>query len=418
MKHRIATTLLMLTALLGLTFAIPVLPTTAAQEPNRVGLVIDFGDGSVMTRCITFSESEITGYEVLSRAGLSLVTYFDAGLGAGICKIEDQGCPKSSCMTCDAPNYWSYWHLNGNSWAYSQRGASSHVVQDGDVEGWRWGTGDPPSRVAFNQICAPPATDTPQPTSTPVPPTSTPIPPTNTPVPPTDTPPPTSPPEPEVWFRLDDNPIPAGSCTMLRWDTSSAQEVYLDGEPVDIIGSRQVCPSEPTDFELRVVGLQEEETHQLTLGVTGSAATATYTPQPTTAPPSPTDEAEPLSTAASATPETTEDPSPSPTPTLPSTATSSPSVQPEVSPSLSAAATTSIPPTVATEETQWEPSRTPAQVAAGEDKDEPREEEGTTAAENDSPSALVPLGYIVFSLIVGGLLGWLIYILRFRRQDA
>jgi hypothetical protein len=34
----------------------------------------------------------------------------------------------------------------------------------------------------------------------------------------------------------------------------------------------------------------------------------------------------------------------------------------------------------------------------------------------EARSPLLPIGYAVFSLIVGGLLGWLIYILRLRGE--
>ncbi len=48
-----------------------------AQEENRVGLVITHDDGTVVQRCISFSESEITGLQVLERSGLDL--NYDAG---------------------------------------------------------------------------------------------------------------------------------------------------------------------------------------------------------------------------------------------------------------------------------------------------------------------------------------------------
>ncbi len=392
-------------ATLVLTLGVGSLSRATAQQSNRVGLTIMFGDGSVVTSCVEFNEAEISGYEALKRTGLSLITSFDSGMGAGICKIEDQGCPKASCMTCDAPNYWSYWHLVGNSWSYSQLGASSYTVQNGDVEGWCWGTGDPPPVRTFDQICAPPATDTPVPTNTPIPPT-------DTPVPPTDTPGPTAVPTPDAWFRLDKNPIAAGTCTMLRWDTSNAQEVYLGGEGVSINGSREVCPTAPTDYELRVVGPEEERTFRLTLGVTGSPATATATPQPTvdagaaTQPPSPTPQATPGS-------------SPTPTATASSTAPTPTTSQITASPSpseLSPASPTATPAQVA----QTEPTATAAQMAEAEDAEDRAVEEEQTAAptEDDSSSPLLPIGTIVFSLIVGGLLGWLIYILRFRGRRA
>jgi len=388
-----------------------------AQPSNRVGLVIAYGDGSVVTRCIAFDEAEISGYEVLRRAGLSVVTAFDSGLGAGVCKIEHQGCPRASCMTCDTPNYWSYWHLTGGAWVYSQLGASSYTVQNGEVEGWRWGTGDPPPVVPFDQICAPPATDTPTPTATPVPPTNTPVPPTETPLP-TDTPGPTAVPEPEAWFRLDQNPISAGSCTTLRWDVSNAREAQLDGDEVSLSGSRQVCPDASTEYVLRVTSLDgdQEEVYGLTLGVSGSAPVASPTPQPSPVPASPSPITAVGAESASSTPSGTANTTSSPPTIEPSPKTdASPTPNDDASPSPTATAAMSA---------QTNGSPTPMRVAEAGASEERAGESPSTDAETqdageaESPSILLPVGYIAFSLIVGGLVGWLVYVLRFRGHSA
>jgi hypothetical protein len=364
-------------------------PTVHAQQTNQVGLVIQFGNGDLITRCIEFNESEISGYEVLERAGLNIVVNFDSGMGAGICGIEGEGCPADSCMTCDVPNYWSYWHLSGESWTYSQKGASSYRVQHSDVEGWRWGDGDPPPVIQFDQICAPP-------TNTPVPSTSTP-PPTETPQPkPEDT----AIPELVVWFRLDQNPIPAGSCTMVRWDTTNAKEVYLDGEKVSLIGNREVCPTEPQEYNLRVVGAEDEETHTLVLGVTGSL-TPSPTAQPTAVPPSPTPTAQAATTAPpSPTPAATTTSLPTPSPTTQPTPTPSPSPTPEATASPSP-----TPPRA----TQTTPTRTPTRAPQPEPADQsPADSAGST-------SFYRPASYALFALIVGGLLGWLIFLAKVRK---
>ncbi len=144
-----------------------------AQEFNRVGLVVQFGDDSFITRCIVFNENSLSGYEVLRRSGLQIEAAISA-LGVAICKINDEGCPPESCF-CAYPNYWSYWHLEGNNWQYSPLGASSHYVKGGDVEGWRWGSGNPPVVISYIEICNPP-TNTPTPTQPPPRPSQTAIP--------------------------------------------------------------------------------------------------------------------------------------------------------------------------------------------------------------------------------------------------
>jgi len=396
MKYRIVTICLALILLLA-----PAVVETGprgahAQQANRVGLVVEHGDGSVTTRCIEFSEQEISGYDVLTRSGLNVVAAFESGMGAAVCAVGGEGCPAESCLTCDVPNYWAYWHLDGGAWVYSPIGVSSYTVHDGDVEGWRWGGGDPPDVIQFDQICAPPPTDTPAPpTDTPPPPTDTPAPPTDTSTPEaaTDTPPP---PTPVVWFRLDENPIAAGACTMVRWDTTNAHEVYLDGESVGLNGSREACPSAAQEYHLRVASAAGEQTHTLVLGVTGALPSPSSTPLPVSQP------AAGLSSSVSPTPGLTVIPSspPSPSPTPQSVAAVSPPSTPARVMSLSS-------PTLTPHVTQPLPTPTGLDAARSATGEQPAAPNGERTA-----SALVPIGYIVFSLIGGGLGGWLIFFIR------
>jgi hypothetical protein len=122
-------------------------PTTHAQQTNRAGLVVGFGDGTVIGRCIVFSESDISGYEMLMRSDLDV-----AANGGAVCGIEGTGCPASDCF-CAVPDYWSYWHLVNGAWRYSESGALLTTVHDGDVEGWNWGA-EPPPTLLFHQICS------------------------------------------------------------------------------------------------------------------------------------------------------------------------------------------------------------------------------------------------------------------------
>lgn len=171
------------------------LPNSRAQDSNQVGLVIDFGDGRVETHCIDLAGNEISGLNALLATGREVIYSGQMGFGITICTIGDAGCPVNNCWcqcqgsTC---TYWSYWHNKADAWEYSQLGASIYTADPGDVEGWAWGQGQAPPLIPFDQICVPPATDTPTPTWTP---TATPTPtPTHTPSPtpePTDTPLPT-----------------------------------------------------------------------------------------------------------------------------------------------------------------------------------------------------------------------------------
>ena len=189
-------------------------PTIAvAEDPNRAVLIIAHGDGHLTTYCIPFGEAEISGAEVLRRSGLSVRFTAYLGFGAGVCAIDNERCPLEHedcfCQCKGTPClYWSYWHWRDGRWLYSQVGASSYKVHDGDIEGWIWGDGQsPPPLVPFEQVCVPTETPiptdtrapTPLPTDTPLPapsPSTTPVP-SNTPQPPpADMPSPTARPEP------------------------------------------------------------------------------------------------------------------------------------------------------------------------------------------------------------------------------
>jgi len=144
-----------------------IIPAQAEGE-SRIALVVQFDDSNIVTKCVPFSGNQITGYEVLERSGLGLSVEFGS-MGAVVCKIGETGCSENNCWCEFPPTYWSYWHLVDNSWSYSQLGASLYNVQNGSVEGWRWGEGEPPTaNYTFDQICQP-ATSTPTASDTPVP---------------------------------------------------------------------------------------------------------------------------------------------------------------------------------------------------------------------------------------------------------
>ena len=133
----------------------------AAQDDNRVAVVVDYGDGQTATRCVAFSEPEISGYEALSRAGLAVENEVQAG-GAAVCRIDGVGCAVDDCFcACRGGGecrYWSYWQLRDGTWQYAVAGAGRSRVVDGAVEGWVWGAGSvteapPPPVVSFAEVC-------------------------------------------------------------------------------------------------------------------------------------------------------------------------------------------------------------------------------------------------------------------------
>jgi hypothetical protein len=144
--------------------AAALLPVGAwAQEEQRAGLVVVYGDGRVEQQCVAFDEESISGYELLQAAGLALSVEAGA-VGPTVCSISGEGCsyPQESCFCrCQSSPcvYWSYWRLGDEgAWRYQVLGAGNTRVRNGDVEGWSWAAGttrtaEEPPAVSFVDVC-------------------------------------------------------------------------------------------------------------------------------------------------------------------------------------------------------------------------------------------------------------------------
>lgn len=133
----------------------------AAQDDNRVAVVVDYGNGQTATRCVAFAEPEISGYEALSRSGLVVESEVQAG-GAAVCRIDGVGCAVDDCFCAcrggEECRYWSYWQQRDGAWQYATIGAAQNRVSHGAVEGWTWGLGSvtqalPPPDASFADVC-------------------------------------------------------------------------------------------------------------------------------------------------------------------------------------------------------------------------------------------------------------------------
>ncbi len=145
-------------------------PAVFADGPIRVGLYVQFEDGSTFTRCVELEAAEATGLDVLRQSELDLIFETEGMLGTAICKIGETGCDYPGedcfCQCLGTPcQYWTYWYAEDGRWKYSPLGASNRTVRDGGVEGWVWGSGreSPPVAVLAEDICPVPATETPIP---------------------------------------------------------------------------------------------------------------------------------------------------------------------------------------------------------------------------------------------------------------
>lgn len=193
--------------LVALTFVLGAASNSSATS-NRAGVIVLHGNGQKLERCVDFTETQITGIDLLTRAGLDLNVDPSNPVGIGVCRLDREGCtyPAQPCFcqcTGSTCAYWSYWHLTGGVWKYSSAGASNSLLHNGDVDGWVWGPGSassaPPSSATFDQVCAlaaatstftatnPPPTNTLSPASTATRTTATSPQSTNTPVQPSRT---------------------------------------------------------------------------------------------------------------------------------------------------------------------------------------------------------------------------------------
>ena len=134
---------LIVMALAGLA---PAGAATPTPHLNGAGLVIKHGDGRVLYFYVQFSESQITGAQLLERSGVSLDITPYSGLGEGICLIDGEGCPSSNCFCKSFANpavYWRYHSLNSaGTWVVRSSGPDQRIVHDGDVDGWTWSAND------------------------------------------------------------------------------------------------------------------------------------------------------------------------------------------------------------------------------------------------------------------------------------
>lgn len=128
---------------------------TQAEAPVQVGLVVQGATGDVETYCVTLNQRDPTGYDALLAAGLVVEASVSAQ-GVAVCKIGETGCPAHDCFCrCRGADceYWAYSYLRDGAWQTANTGAGGRLLAQGDVDGWRWGAGDPPPLVRFEEIC-------------------------------------------------------------------------------------------------------------------------------------------------------------------------------------------------------------------------------------------------------------------------
>ncbi len=247
---------------------------TAGSDVHRAGLVVSFGGQQPTQRfCVEFTEESISGIELLQRSGLSLVTQIEGGLGAGVCAIDGIGSDDpTNCFkysTTPPYRYWVYFRWTGadsnGAWQFSNVGASTREIHDGDIDGWSWGNGanaPPESPDGVLDL----------PTPTPLPPTLTP-----TPVQATNTP------RPTATRATTITPVPADTAAPNATLSPATPEVVAT--PTVSSGSDGIPPP-PSPADAEVAGAQATPRPALTVTGASSVASVTLTPAATPTAPS------------------------------------------------------------------------------------------------------------------------------------
>ena len=145
-------------------------PVAVAVDSSTTTAVIVIDTGNGTRTALVDVGSGMSGLAVLQQVA-TVTTYGYAGQGGAVCSIDGVGNDATACLVGPNGQYWAYFHSrNGaTSWSYSPVGAGSYTVRGGDVEGWRYGTGQKPAasptfcdHVACSVTPTPPApTDAP-----------------------------------------------------------------------------------------------------------------------------------------------------------------------------------------------------------------------------------------------------------------
>ncbi|MGH2755604.1 MAG: hypothetical protein ACRDLB_14400 [Actinomycetota bacterium] len=134
-------------------------PAACAGTVPRAALVVDTGE-SDFALCVELPDESVTGIELVKLAGEQHDLQYSLGYGGeAVCQLAGVGPEGDDCFA-SYPDFWGYWRgAEDGGWTWSPSGAGSTTVEDGDVEGWSWGSGQDgtshpqPPIVTFSEIC-------------------------------------------------------------------------------------------------------------------------------------------------------------------------------------------------------------------------------------------------------------------------
>jgi hypothetical protein len=134
----------------------PVPSACAAAGSHHAALVVEHGDGSVVSKCVAFDASQVTGEELINASGIVWSGQTFGGFGNAVCSMDGEPARYSSCPGKDG--YWAVFVVRGGgAWQLSNVGISTLTLADGDAEGFRYvpSSGNPVAPPLPVGICAP-----------------------------------------------------------------------------------------------------------------------------------------------------------------------------------------------------------------------------------------------------------------------
>jgi hypothetical protein len=152
-----------LAALASLAPVAQVVPACAAAGSHHAALVVEHGDGSVVSRCVAFSTAAISGEELLNRSGVPWSSQTFGGFGAAVCALDGEPAHYVDCPGKD--RYWAVFSARGGaSWQLANVGISALTLHDGDALGVRYvpASGSAAAPVSAAGVCAAAAAPTPR----------------------------------------------------------------------------------------------------------------------------------------------------------------------------------------------------------------------------------------------------------------
>jgi hypothetical protein len=129
----------------------PLAGACAGTGSNHATLLVQHGDGSVVTRCVAFESASITGEQLLNDSGVKWSGQAFGGFGVAVCAVDGEPATHASCP--GAQRYWAVFvERGGGAWQLTPVGVSTLTLAEGDGLGVRYvptaGTPDaPPSAV-------------------------------------------------------------------------------------------------------------------------------------------------------------------------------------------------------------------------------------------------------------------------------